>query len=163
MDINWKKWICQTLFSSFKLLPLSLYWWNKYSFPPTNLYNKTLNHNLPAPSLKDKTWKFLNGRKAPFFSLLFSPVVAWGGPPLSISIKRSSFMIFANGDSGGIQLANTQTFSLLDKTAAAIVNKTITDCRRLPSISTLKKHFDFKHVNDLYSSCKWNNCLNQRL
>jgi len=30
----------------------------------------------------------------------------------------------------GIQLANTQTFSLLEKTAAAVVNKTITDSRR---------------------------------
>lgn len=100
-------------------------------FPPTNLYNKTLNDNLPAPALKDKTWKFLNGRKPPP-ALLCSPCSCLRGPR-SISIKTSSFMISANGDSGGIQLANTQTFSHLKKTAAAIVNKTITDCRRLPS------------------------------
>lgn len=31
-------------------------------------------------------------------------------------------MISANGDSGGIQLANTQTFSHLEKKAAAVVN-----------------------------------------
>ena len=100
---------------------------NKYTFSS----NKTLNHNLPAPYLKDKTWKFLNGRKPPP-ALLCSPCSCLRGPR-SISIKTSSFMISANGDSGGIQLANTQTFSSLKKTAAAIVNKTITDCRRLPS------------------------------
>lgn len=66
-------------------------------------------------------------------------------------------MISANGDSGGIQLANTQTFSQLEKTAAAIVNKTITDSRRLPP---KKEAFNFKRVNDLYSNSKWNHCLN---
>lgn len=137
--------------SSFKLLLLSLlvslYWWNKYTFPPTNLCNKTLNHNLPAPSLKDKTWKFLNGRKPPS-PLFCSPCSCLRGP-LSISIKTSSFMISANGDSGGIQLANTQTFSHLEKTAAATVNKTITAYRRL--LPPQHKRNNFKHVNDLYS------------
>lgn len=40
-------------------------------------------------------------------------------------------MITENGETGGIQLANTQTFSHLEKTAAVIVNKTIPECRRL--------------------------------
>lgn len=150
--MSWQ--VCWTLFSPFRLLPLtSLISINK---PSTSLYKKTLNHNLPVPSLKNKTWKFLNGKKPLSQSLLPSSCLRG---PHSISIKTCSFMISANRDSGGIQLANTQTFSLLEKTAAVIVNKIITDWRRLPP----SHMFNFKHVNDLYSNCNWNDDLNQRM
>lgn len=87
------------------------------------------------------------------------PAVAWGA--LSISIKTSSlFDLCKRGLGGGIQMASTQTFCHLEKTAAAIVkkttNKNVAACGHLPppphEVIIITLNF-----------CKWNNRLNQSM
>lgn len=118
-------------FSSFQLLQLSLlmslYWWNKYTFPPTNLYNKTLNHDLPAPSLQGQNMEIPKWQKAPFSSLLFSLQLPEGAP-LHIYKDELFYDLCKRGLWGEF---SWQTLKHLEKTAAATVNTTITACRRL--------------------------------